>query len=98
MLDKLIMEPLDPRTKILLSNALYFHGEWQNSFVYEEEKMQFYGSKEDSMIPKMRLDNISLKYIVKYGLKVVEIPYKDNTFVMDVFLPEQEEENAISIF
>ncbi|MCI8408680.1 MAG: hypothetical protein HFJ09_05335 [Lachnospiraceae bacterium] len=92
------MEPLDPRTKILLLNTLYFHGEWQNSFVYEEEKMQFYGSKEDSMIPKMRLDNISLKYIVKYGLKVVEIPYKDNTFVMDVFLPKQEEENAISIF
>lgn len=97
MLDNLIKEPLDPETKVLLLNALYFQEEWQNSFISEGQKMQFHGNKEDSMISKMQLNNISLKYIEKYGLKGVEIPYK-NTFAMDVFLPEQEEKNAISIF
>lgn len=98
MLDKLIIEPLDPETKILFLNALYFQGEWQNSFVYKGERMEFHGNKEDSMVSKMLLEKISLKYIEKYGLKGVEIPYKDGTFAMDLFLSEQEEKNAISIF
>lgn len=98
MLDNLIMEPLTPNTKVLLLNALYFQGEWSNSFIYEGDKMQFNGRKEVSMVPEMYLEDISLKYITKYGLRGVEIPYKDDTFVMDVFLPEQEGENAISIF
>lgn len=98
MLDNLIKEPLSQETKILLLNALYFQEEWQNSFVSEGQKMQFHGNKEDTMISKMQLDNISLKYIEKSGLIGVEIPYKNDTFVMDVFLPKQEEKNAVSIF
>lgn len=98
MLDNLILEPLNPNTNVLLLNALYFQGEWINSFTNEGEQMQFNGSKKVSMVPKMHLEDISLKYITKYGLRGVEIPYNDDTFVMDVFLPEQEGENVISIF
>ncbi|MBD5089372.1 MAG: serpin family protein [Clostridiales bacterium] len=98
MLDNLLLEPLNPETKILLLNALYFQGEWKDSFVNEGDKMQFHGSKGETMVPKMQLDDISLKYIKKYGLKGVEIPYKDDAFAMDVFLPEQEEASAIFIF
>lgn len=77
-------------TTLVLTNAIYFKGQWANKF--EESKTQdgdftlLNGSKV-----KSRMMNANGKYKVYQGndLKIIELPYVGDSFSMLVLLPNE---------
>lgn len=85
-IDKMI-ESIDPATQLYLLNALYFKGLWTTPFdpVLSREET-FHGDSKDSQVKFMHA-NEYFPYYMGEEAHVLELPYGDGSFVMDVLLP-----------
>jgi serpin B len=81
---------VDSATVMVLTNAIYFKGEWKTKFE-EKDTMcaDFYVSAKD----KVKIDMMHLKEKFKYyedeKMKAVELPYKGDELSMLVLLPKK---------
>jgi len=86
---KNMIDKLDPKTVMLLINAIYFKGKWSTQFDKNNTvQATFYkpdGSTE--MVPMMNQTSEFKSYIGE-GFKLVELPYGQGNYVMDVILPD----------
>lgn len=87
---------VDSLSKLILANALYFKGEWEEKFdASKTEKQDFYlldGSSAE--VPFMTSKN--KQYIAAFdGFKVLGLPYKQGSdprrFSMYIFLPDSKD-------
>jgi serpin B len=81
---------VDEYTVLVLTNAIYFKGEWKIKFEKEDtEPADFSISAND----KVKVDMMHLKEDFKYyedeKMQVIELPYKGDELSMLVFLPEE---------
>lgn len=70
---------LNEDTKLILVNALYFSGKWENTFEKDETyKEKFYRTKENVDNVDMMYQNDFFKYYEneKLNTKFVELPYE----------------------
>ena len=85
-IDKII-ESIDPATQLYLLNALYFKGLWTTPFdasnTFEET---FHGNNKDSEVKFMH-NTANFLYYMGPEASVLELPYGEGSFVMDVILP-----------
>lgn len=92
MIDSILSEPLDVDTKMALLNAVYFKGEWKEKFEEENtQKKKFYGYKTTET-DMMHQENVEYKYIEKYGMKAIELPYANEKIAMDIFILMDDDE------
>lgn len=99
MIDKILTEKLNSEVEMLLINAVYFKGEWKEKFEEENTvKEKFYGKDKTSKTDMMSQYNTSYRYIVKHGIKAIELPYGNDNIVMDILLPEEEEKEINQLF
>lgn len=85
-IDKMI-ESIDPTTQLYLLNALYFKGLWATPFdpaLSREDT--FHGDSNDSQVKFMHA-NEYYSYYVGEEAHLLELPYGEGSFVMDVLLP-----------
>ncbi|MCZ6915154.1 MAG: serpin family protein [Gemmatimonadetes bacterium] len=96
LIDPIVIEPL---TRLILVNAVYFFAEWEDHFSeHATHPEPFYLSPENSAetveVPMMRAEQ-TLSYAddVEYGVRAVEIPYK--AMSMLVLLPAEGSFQAV---
>ena len=87
-IDKMI-ENIDPATQMYLLNALYFKGMWATPFdAANTRKDIFHGNRRDSEVEFMHR-TASFPYYIGPEGALLELPYGEGSFVMDIFLPAE---------
>jgi serpin B len=83
-----IVDAIGPEVVMYLINAIYFYGEWKYEFdETQTADASFYlANGETIQVPTMKMQ-AGLKYFSTTNASVVEIPYGQGNFVMDVILP-----------
>ena len=82
----------DSNTKMTLINAVYFYGEWLDSFLPEDtEEEDFNGIKGKSSVSMMNKYDQYFRYIADYkGITAAALPYKDDNIEMEVLMTSDE--------
>ncbi len=92
---------LDPSTKLVITNAVYFMGSWAESFPEAATTEREFLVTPDMAVPvPMMSRQGSYPYAEVAGCRAVELPYADNQSSMVVLLPEgdiSELESALSV-
>ncbi len=86
---EIITPPIEPDTVMFLINALYFLGDWTWQFDPDlTDERPFHNlDGSTSQVPAMRLGDADLRYYADEMLQMVELPYGDSLFCMDVIMP-----------
>ena len=86
MIDSILKAPVEEDVPMALLNTVYLKGEWKEKFEKKDtQKKKFYGYKTTEK-EMMHQEDTEYKYIEKYGMKGIEIPYANDKIAMDVFL------------
>jgi serpin B len=81
---------LKPDTRLVLTNAIYFMGNWQTQFDKAQTKNdEFYLSQTKSAAAPMMHREGSFGYFDGGTFQVLEIPYKSNALSLIVLLPKE---------
>ena len=89
---------LDPSTRLLLANAIYFKAAWQEAFVEKLTGEAPFTLLDGSQVqvPTMRTeDEIPLRLASGEGYQAVALPYKGDLAEMVIILPDQGRFEAI---
>ncbi|WP_372367595.1 serpin family protein [Candidatus Uabimicrobium sp. HlEnr_7] len=87
---------ITPDTRLVLTNAIYFKGQWAMPFDNgETRKRKFFGQKE-SNVDMMSMTNYFL-YHEDRNLQAIELPYEGNSIVAIILLPNPTQSFTQSI-
>lgn len=90
-----MMDQLDPRTVMMLINAIYFKGKWKSEFDVDKTATgSFYKAEGSPVSVPMMKQSSNFKIYSGDGFVMGEFPYGQGNFVMDVILPNSQ--NGIS--
>jgi serpin B len=81
---------LDAMTRLVLTNAIYFKGEWTEPFRKEATQVAPFdiSPRQQTDVPLMyRMDD--LRYWAGDGLKMLELPYGKGALAMLILLPDE---------
>jgi serpin B len=80
---------VDADTRLVLTNAIYFLGEWATAFETAKTAPAPFSSSatETKPVPTMHLTE-SVRYAATAGVKLVELPYQGGTLAMTFVLPD----------
>ncbi|WP_371804291.1 serpin family protein [Candidatus Lokiarchaeum ossiferum] len=83
---------LKPMTRLIITNAIYFHGDWEQAFDPMRTRLgQFHLSPEKTItIPMMTHGEESFNYKKFDDVEILELPYKGNQISMYVLLPTHD--------
>lgn len=81
---------INPSTRLIITNAVYFNGKWINGFdEHDTKERKFYPSANDELF----VDTMYIKHHLNYGenlnAKIIELPYKGNNLSMYIVLPNE---------
>lgn len=84
---------LDAMTRLVLTNAIYFKGDWTNPFRKEATQVAPFhiSAHQQSDVPLMYRMDHDFRYWAGDGLKVLELPYGKGDLAMLVLLPDEIE-------
>ncbi|XP_075899200.1 leukocyte elastase inhibitor-like isoform X2 [Nelusetta ayraudi] len=91
---------LNPTTKLVLVNAIYFKGNWDKKFQESAtHEVDFRVNKNDKKKVKMmhQKSKFPLTYIPDVSCQVLEIPYKGKELSMLIFLPNEMEDSTTGL-
>lgn len=91
---------VDSMTKLVLVNAIYFKGIWEEKFMKGNTKdVPFRLNKKDTKTVKMmyQKENFPFGYIPDLKCKVLEMPYKGGELSMVILLPEDIEDEFMGL-
>lgn len=95
--DLLPQGSLDPQTRLVVTNAIWFKGRWEFPFpksATKDEPFKTDGKKSVS-VPLMHLTE-SLRVATEQGLKVLELRYAESQLSMLVVLPDDPQPSALT--
>jgi serpin B len=83
---------VDRETALVLTNAIYFKGDWKTKFSKSETQNTDFNvsTNQKVKIPLMHLKD-NFKYYADEKLQAIELPYKGNEISMLVLLPNETE-------
>jgi serpin B len=80
---------LDPTTRLVLTNAIYFKALWAAPFAAEQTRPDdFHVSMQDKVRVSMMNQTTSFGYADAGAAQVLELPYKGDTLSMVILLPK----------
>ncbi|MFM2285130.1 MAG: hypothetical protein RLZZ543_627 [Bacteroidota bacterium] len=88
-----VLEPADitPLVKLILTNAIYFKGDWVKTFDKERtQEAQFYQSNTSTSTCSLMYAKDVFKYAQFDGYQAIELPYSGDDLSMVVLLPKKE--------
>lgn len=96
----LVTGVVDNMTKLVLVNAVYFKGNWQEKFMKEATTdLQFRLNKKDTKMVKMMYQKKKFPYGYIQDLKcrVLELPYQGEELSMVILLPDDIEDESTGL-
>jgi serpin B len=90
--DLLPPRSVTPATSVVLTNAIYFKGTWDNAFDKKGTKNEPFHAESGDVNVAMMHRRSSVGYAETEGARVVELAYKDSDLSMLVVLPKKTEE------
>ncbi len=83
---------LNANTRLVLTNAVYFHGQWADPFKKERTRDEdfFLAANRAISVPLMNRQ-AAYRFAAIDGLKLLELPYAGGDFSMIVLLPDEIE-------
>jgi serpin B len=74
---------------LILVNAIYFNGKWSDPFSPDDtHRAVFHGIKADRNVDMMSKSETQFRYYCSNGIRGIEIPYGNESLVMNVLIPE----------
>ncbi|HEY6437473.1 MAG TPA: serpin family protein, partial [Ignavibacteriaceae bacterium] len=95
---KLLSEPLDPLTRLVLLNAVYFKGIWSTKFLKNETKEEIFLNRGVNEVKKeMMKRNGKFNYtqIESLNSKLLELPYSGDDLSLYIVLPNEKGFNQL---
>ncbi len=90
-----IIEQIGPDVVMYLINAIYFYGEWKYEFDKSQtENKKFYLHDGTAVEVPMMMMETELKYYSDGSTQIIELPYGNGNFVMNLLLPANEQTPA----
>ncbi|MDB4946726.1 MAG: hypothetical protein JWP97_6260 [Labilithrix sp.] len=80
---------VDTRTKVVVTNAIYFKGKWASPFMPAATKDEPFKGPKTAAVPTMHATS-STRFAKVGGTKVLELRYQDSQLAMLVVLPEDD--------
>lgn len=94
---KNMVEQLDPLTKMLLINAIYFKGKWQVQFDAKGTNARNFTRPDGSNVEVPAMSQEDTHKVYKGdGFVMAELPYGQGNFVIDIILPDNNDVSIIS--
>ena len=88
MIDPFLEENVEETVQMILMNAVYFAGDWEQEFEKKDtQTLAFYGANKETQVDMMCKYGKEFKYIEKNGIQGIELPYVGNKIAMDIFIP-----------
>lgn len=89
---------LTPLTRAVITNAIYFKGNWLKKFDEKNTKEEdFFISEEKKVkVPMMKMVKETFNYFEDDKLQVIELPYDGEEVSMFIFLPKVFDINSIN--
>jgi serine protease inhibitor len=88
-IDQIVTSPLDPALRVLLANAVYFHGAWEYQFdTNYTTNREFYLAGGGQELAPMMQQATNFYYCATNGYQAVQLPYQGSNLAMYVFLPD----------
>lgn len=82
---------LDPLTRLVLVNAIYFKGNWASQFQVNRTRDEaFHLSTGESVTVPMMHQTHELRYAALPGLQILELPYVGDDLSMLLLLPQKK--------
>jgi len=87
---KLFDPRLDPKTRLVIANAIYFNGTWDMPFDEKNTRDDKFiiSPGEDIKVPFMNKDSV-YNYTATDGFQIIELPYGENAASMLILLPDR---------
>ena len=86
----ILSNSLDPLTRLILVNAIYFKGDWANPFeISDTTEMPFFLSGNKSIDVSMMNQTNEFNYGENESLQILELPYVGDKLYMLVILPRK---------
>ena len=86
---------IDPSTMLVLTNAIYFKGDWLSQFDPAETRDSYFytlnGSKEQIDLMHQTIEKKVYKYYAEDDLQLLEFPYVGDDLAMDIILPNKRD-------
>lgn len=94
-----MLDSLDPDTAMLIVNAVYFKGQWTNSFSEGDTIPQiFYGTNGETEVDMMHQFKTDYAYTEADGMMGIRLPYGDGDIAMDVWISSDPTKNIGDLF
>ena len=77
-------------TAIIITNAIYFDGEWAGKFSKIREEPFLFGNGEDKPFAMMQKKQ-ELPLVERNDWRAVRLPYSDPRYAMDILIPKKRE-------
>ncbi|MBI5840835.1 MAG: serpin family protein [Chloroflexi bacterium] len=89
--DLLPQGSLNPDTRMVLVNAIYFKADWLNQFDPDSTETGSFHLLDSSQVEvdMMHEDMFNLPYMQGNGYQAVELPYAGETAAMDIIVPDE---------
>ncbi|XP_043364341.1 serpin B10-like isoform X3 [Dermochelys coriacea] len=91
---------VDPNTKLVLVNAIYFKGKWEKRFLNEntsENPFRLSKTKTKPVQMMFLKDTFPICYLETMKVKIVELPYVNNDLSMLILLPDDIEDKSTGL-
>lgn len=84
---------VDGLTQFIMTNAVYFMGDWANAFeIYNSEEAAFYVNNGESYTATFMNKSSMYGYYETDKVQILELPYKGNTLSMVIILPKKDQD------
>jgi serpin B len=91
IVDLLPVNSIKDETALVLTNAIYFKGDWANKFKSENTQDEdFFVSADKKVTTKMMLQKEEFNYFNDGAFEYLELPYKGEDMSMVIVLPENK--------
>ncbi|MFH1279596.1 MAG: serpin family protein [Candidatus Eisenbacteria bacterium] len=86
------VKSLSPAARLVLTNAIYFHGSWKDPFKEDDTRdLPFHVTAADSIDVPMMHRQGTYPYGKEEGVRVLELPYAGEDLNMVVVLPDEKD-------
>jgi serpin B len=80
---------LKPTTRLVLTNAIYFKGDWASPFKKDQTRDEEFNTGTEKLKAPMMHQSARFKYLESDGVQALELPYAGKELSMVVLLPKK---------